>query len=86
MPSPIATSAPMRITGALPVPNSNNHKTKATIAVKMPPISDGNPRFTLIALGASATVLTPLRVRAGNPPPSRASFSGSACESACHSR
>jgi hypothetical protein len=30
----------------LPVPNSNSHSTNATIAVKMPPISDGSARFT----------------------------------------
>src|SRR5213078_4335278 len=85
-PSPIATSAPTRITGALAAPNSNSHSTNATIAVKMPPISDGNPRLTPISLGTSAIALTPLRPRAANLPPSRAPFSGSACESGCRSR
>src|SRR6266550_9513081 len=53
-PRPNATSAPSAISGMLPVPNSSSHSAKATIAVKMPPISDGRARLTLISLGTSA--------------------------------
>src|SRR5204863_3461677 len=53
-PSPITTRAPRLIVSVLSLPNNSSHSTKTTIAVKMPPISDGIERLTLISLGTSA--------------------------------